>query len=175
MAICDHLHPLTQHLQLVPTHTHTHTHSDTHTHGGLWRTNREGERCHLSVVKVQESCSGSCWSVFASSHGILERTELIFPQHLQHSETPVSVCVWEISCAHTHTSLVPRPSARRHGNEANTHTHTSRGDSSIYTHLANWKTSNTNFSILIPFGLVGSTLQCMYIVNVVMGKPWYYW
>ena len=28
-----------------------------------------------------------------------------------------------------------------------------------FTYLANWKTSNTNFSILMPLGLLGSTLQ----------------
>ena len=57
---------------------------------------REGERgedssevvSNLSVVKVQESCPCSGWCVLVSSQSILQRTELILSQYLQHRKLP---------------------------------------------------------------------------------------
>lgn len=57
---------------------------------GLWWRGRRERRGHnLSIVEVKESGTGSGRSVLVGSEGILERTELLFPQHLQHCKLPV--------------------------------------------------------------------------------------
>lgn len=85
-------------------------------------------------MQVKQGCPGGSWCVLVRSRPILERTKLVFPQNFQNCKLP-------------YMEREKEGGSLWYG-----------GLWLLESYFVNWKTSKTNFSILIPLGLLGSTL-----------------
>ena len=86
-------------------------------------------------MQVKQGCPGGSWCVLVCSRPILERTKLVFPQNFQNCKLP-------------YMEREKEGGSLWYG-----------GLWLLESYFVNWKTSKTNFSILIPLGLLGSTLH----------------